>query len=126
MTTPLEESIAHWEANYAAEFPHEPQTTSEHCPLCAVYLDNDDDVRCVGCPVREHTKLSGCAGTPWMVAAVRLDRWRGSKHPHHKMNWLSACRAEINFLKSLRHTEGVLPGQRRPQTPNSNSERLNQ
>jgi hypothetical protein len=107
MSTPLEESIAHWEANYDAEDPDDAHTTAAHCPLCKVHLNYEDDVRCVGCPVREHTKLSGCADTPWSKADDALYDWASRlTSDKDKGKWLSACRDEINFLKSLRPTEG--------------------
>ena len=80
---------------------------ADNCPLCHIFrsgvLGKDD---CDGCPVKAHSGLAGCEGTPY-------ETW----HKHHiwecptKPSIIDGCakcealaKAELAFLESLRPT----------------------
>ena len=94
----LEESIAHWERLYAIDPSGKDARKqyrtegywSESCPLCKEYLN---DI-CIGCPVYEYTKRSGCVLSPWSDAADTMD--------NPSVNTKKLVKRELDFLKSLR------------------------
>ena len=57
-----------------------------NCPLCQLFLLGEPS-SCIGCPVCQKTKKTGCRGTPYTLYNV---------YGHKKY-----ARAEVKFLKSL-------------------------
>lgn len=98
----LAASIAHWEANVAAETPRETVTGRRHCALCSEFwLDV-----CKGCPVREFTGKGGCRGTPYGDAENARREWMDRQDEIKcKIEWKRAAAAEVEFLKSLQKGE---------------------
>lgn len=62
------------------------------CALCGLYYGKD----CDGCPVKEHTKLKSCHGTPH----EEIEKYMNRKGPISL--WLA--KEELEFLKNLRET----------------------
>jgi len=90
----LKASIEKWERNAVAETPDGYLTGSDDCPLCALFYAKS----CVGCPVREKTRLSLCDGSPYRKAYGAWEEWEdgGPIEAAH-----TAAREEVAFLKSL-------------------------
>ncbi len=91
----LKDSIAKWEKNARAECLDNVRMGMLHCPLCKIFngrghRGND----CEGCPVREHTGVQYCYETPYWDADKANDYFQFER-------FLSAARAEVDFLKSL-------------------------
>ena len=60
-------SVEKWEGIFDAKDAYKDQGTSD-CPLCLTYFNRKhptDGSYCYGCPVREFTGMTGCAGTPY-------------------------------------------------------------
>jgi len=100
----LELSIAHWEANVAAEEPKDASIDSADCALCVVYARGG----CGGCPVKETVNASCCELTPYDAAFQAWDNWAirgvpGVRREELKAIWTKAAQAELDFLKGLRN-----------------------
>lgn len=98
----LNASIEKWERNALAEHPHEVKTSPADCPLCNLFYGG----KCVGCPVRERTKVDGCAGTPYDGAAAASAAWRYTdadkdQYATVRDRFRQAAAEEVAFLKSL-------------------------
>lgn len=92
----LEKSIKHWEENVeAAEDGEEISIDIYACALCVRFFHR---LNCQGCPIKEATGQRVCKGTPYedAVEAVEDNDYEAV---------LTASRAELEFLKSLRPTE---------------------
>lgn len=102
----LRGSIKKWEGIVRGD---EVDQGSSNCPLCKLFLDDDDEPACCGCPVAERVDRIGCEGTPyraWMNATVLYGKedaewFRKAETDEHK----AAAQAEVDFLQSL------LPGE---------------
>lgn len=96
--TALEESIEHWEENLAHAEAGEVMkvsTASMDCALCQRFMGS----ACQGCPVSERTARLCCRNTPYhLVDKAVLE--------NDLPGLISACQAELNFLKSLREEGG--------------------
>ena len=102
MTTPLEESILHWEQNVAAETPDGASVSAGDCALCLAYYEYG----CMGCPVAICTDHVRCAGTPYFDAHEAYDDWLCEpSSPIAKAAFHDAAQTELDFLKSLRPKE---------------------
>ena len=78
----------------------------DNCPLCKLFNVHDAcgiTIHCNGCPVQNHTHLSGCSGTPY-------PKWGSHQYddhgnPDHQIVICDECKHlaedEIKFLKSL-------------------------
>lgn len=93
----LKASIEKWELNAVADSPLAYLTGPEDCALCREFFWK---TQCMGCPVREHTKLSVCDGSPYSEAYRAWSRWKDSGEVA-KANAHAAAREEVAFLKSL-------------------------
>ena len=99
--TPLEQSIAHWERNVAANSPANVSTGVLDCALCTEHRNEQyRDVLCTGCPVAEKTGLNGCRGTPHSSAVGALYAWKADEKKRD--NWRKAATEMLDFLKGLR------------------------
>lgn len=68
-----------------------------NCPLCDIFYKPGNVNICDGCPVREHTGLSGCRGTPYDEAAELVDLdGRAETAPAISASW-----KEVAFLRTL-------------------------
>lgn len=95
----LEGSIRKWEAIVAGTGEDNGRS---NCPLCQkfVLLHVTDETQCQGCPVKEHTGVSGCTFSPY-------EEWEelGINHINQaddREEAVAAAQAELDFLKSLR------------------------
>ncbi len=106
ITTPLQESIAHWERmrdfTKTDQF-NEEGPSSHHCALCQTYRAN----YCRGCSVSDFTRTTGCAKTPYQAAVKAYYIILVTRGPSRKTwkAWREAAQAEIDFLKSLLEDE---------------------
>ena len=100
-TSPLEDSIAHWERMAELGSASGERPIGKHCALCRVhaipYQASATDAVCVGCPVYAKTGVKACERTPYIVADIACFEY-GMDSPIFK----AAAREEIEFLKSLR------------------------
>lgn len=94
----LEDSIAHWEANVAAQTIKDIKLGIRHCALCHVYYNSD----CQGCPVNARTGQMYCVGSPYNAAQYAAERLEDNPTPETWEIYRRAAQAELNFLKSLR------------------------
>jgi hypothetical protein len=99
----LKASIAKWERNVEADRAEHVLISSEDCPLCMLFYDED----CVGCPVMQATGALCCGKTPYATASAALSRWSHGVGPHE--DYRAAAQAEVDFLKSLLPTESTPP-----------------
>ena len=99
----LKESIAHWYRISACETVEDLLREgyySDKCALCQMFfLGIGADVCDGGCPVKQITGQSNCAGSPYSVAYDSLRMWI------HTGKWYNTdqdnIEAEIRFLESL-------------------------
>ena len=92
----LEESIAHWQTNVAAERPTQASTGAGKCALCMKFMRTT----CGPCPVATRTGRQRCQGTPYMRAEEALLDWELGEGTREQ--WREAAQAELDFLISLR------------------------
>lgn len=102
--TALKESIAHWEANVAAETLGDVRLGCAHCALCQEFPGLD----CAGCPVAAATGDCDCEGSPYDQAVRAYRRWR-SLGGEHRTEWRAAAQAEVDFLRSLLPADEASP-----------------
>lgn len=120
----LEQSIAHWGDNVAAETLEEVSLNGKDCALCQMFFDGGKADCCSCCPVRIRTGISYCGGTPYESACNARDEWEESIDRYRDWDgnvtstkeiddtpeaWRTAARAEHEFLKSLRQPTAVAP-----------------
>lgn len=91
----LEESIAHWAQNVAAETPDDASVQGADCALCSAFPDDE----CTGCPVVD-AGFPFCEGTPYYRARTLLALWRSGRSSREAFRVEAS--AELAFLKSLR------------------------
>lgn len=118
----LEQSIAHWEENVAAETLDEISLDGKDCALCQMFFDGVEVDSCSDCPVQIRTGSSYCAWTPYISACNARDEWEDSIDRNRDWDgnvtsakeiddareaWRTAARAEHEFLKSLREPTAV-------------------
>lgn len=100
--TALKASIAHHEENLNAETPGEVKLGAWCCALCAIYREIAvGAVQCNGCPVKERTGCHGCEESPYTQLWDAFMEWNEAPSADTKSAFLAACRAEIEFLRSL-------------------------
>ncbi len=108
--TALERSIAKWEANTKAEYPHQFRVSSKDCPLCGEFKAYGLIAPCSYCPVYRKTGANFCRGTPYVEALRVLHLWElgatdNATEEQLRANAQAAAREEVKFLKSLREQE---------------------
>lgn len=97
----LQASIRHWEANVAAEEPHDVAVKGNACALCHLFVI-DYGGNCKGCPVREATGWAHCDGTPWHRAADAAQYWRDYPNARGgRAEFRQAAQRELDFLRAL-------------------------
>jgi len=77
---------------------------SDNCVLCQVFLDEPEMDICQGCPVRLHTGIVGCGGTPYghySLLADYLESEPEARSPDLVDRLQSFAIAELEFLVSL-------------------------
>ena len=103
--TALKGSIAKWDAIADGTGADKG---SQNCPLCVLFLGDDEEGKCEGCPVFEKTKYAMCGLTPYgdWWGAYRRETGKGptsesdgafATTEHLKM----LARKEADFLRSL-------------------------
>lgn len=99
----LRESIEAWEKKLNAEDPFYVHMSPGACPLCHIFHEN----RCAGCPVSDRVGAIHCEGTPYKGAVRALRQWERDFRKNRlvalasKINYRSAVKQELRFLKSL-------------------------
>ncbi len=90
-------SIEKWEGNAAVRRIASAQVYGDSCPLCDLFWRWN--AACEGCPVRNATGCSECAGSPWKdVIDAYFDFKRGAVPLRI---FRDAAAREVNFLRSL-------------------------
>lgn len=98
----LKLSIAHHKENLKAKTAYDVRLGIDECALCELFYFLRSNTRCLGCPVRERSGEAECRNTPYRELANAAEEWRSNPDwPKAKAKFLSAERAEINFLESL-------------------------
>lgn len=97
----LKASIEHWKRMRDSDTRKE-KPYSTYCALCCLFISNN----CLGCPVRDATRLSGCHGSPYNAAEIAWHRHYMAEEtnqgePYLKKVWREAAQKEIDFLESL-------------------------
>lgn len=76
------------------------------CPLCSLFFEN----ACKGCPVMEKTGRNACTGTPYETVVDAVERQEDPNQEYDEFpssaELVSACEAEVAFLRSLLPAEG--------------------
>ena len=98
----LQESIINWYARVKGEISI---PTRKNCPLCKLYNLGTYDI-CVGCPVYETTKQTGCGGTPVIIYTRYIRESLLDDKDKEKLRMFAD--QEVRFLINLL-PEGVKP-----------------
>ncbi len=97
----LEESIAHWQRLSTHQHKKGEEPGAEACALCHKFRKVNGQwsltTWCKGCPVKEYTGKTLCAGTPYTFAAIEFNQLRHTQSD----KFLKAARKELLFLVSL-------------------------
>ena len=114
----LRESIKHWEEmrdDYRMSSPH-----ANTCNLCKMFIRGSARA-CLGCPVSEKTRMTGCVGTPFVMAQDAHYVLRISPNSMLEFKWKHAAQIEIDFLKSLLPENQTPPQPTQIQNGNDNT-----
>lgn len=94
----LKQSITHWE-HIRDGLEH--SYGSADCALCELYYE----IKCEGCPVQVHTKISRCDDTPYVQFTSHRKLLHGDKKGILSDEWCETCERlaheEVVFLGSL-------------------------
>lgn len=92
----LKLSIAHWQRLASGNRKRGEKPITKNCALCALFIEQDGDASCEGCPIFESTEERFCNGTPYRIAYRSSD-----DHGLDSPLFHAAARKELAFLKSL-------------------------
>lgn len=92
----LEKSIEKWRGIARRE---REEGGTDDCALCELFHHRG----CRGCPVRKHTRLDSCSGTPYTYWSRLYDREGDYVAPaNYTDEMVAAALEEVKFLESLR------------------------